>query len=281
MATATVEQGLDDLWVRDYGAIFVLFGDGGEELGAVDLGFNGWGGKQRHALDGEVAGEMAVQAGAGTPSTTFLRMEGGGVEVDGHGTAIVTESCILNANRNPGVSKVEAEAELKRLLGLRKVIWLPGIAGAEITDGHVDFYARFAAPGVVVAALDNDPDSFDYQVTRDHLSILQSATDADGRLLEVIPLPGPSYARIRRRDEDDMAAGYVNYYVGNGFVLVPEFGDEEADGYAANLLAELYPGRTIEVLNIDNIAAGGGGIHCATMQQPASSVSADGAPNCC
>jgi agmatine deiminase len=124
----------------------------------------------------------------------------------------------------------------------------------------------------VVAAWDDDPESFDYSVTRDHWAILEASTDADGRLLQVVKLPAPSYDRIRRGGSTDMAAGYLNYYVGNGFVLLPEFGDRDADEYAQRVVGDLYPGRALEVLDIDYIAMGGGGIHCATQQQPVSNV---------
>lgn len=113
---------------------------------AVDFNFNGWGGKQEHKSDAMVAAEVAKRAGVPTIHTELV-LEGGAIEVDGRGTAIVTESCVLNDNRNRGRSKSEVEAELRRLLGLHKVIWLPGIAGMDITDGHTDFYARFAGPG--------------------------------------------------------------------------------------------------------------------------------------
>ena len=194
-------------------------------------------------------------------------LEGGGIEVDGIGTAIITESCVLNPNRNPGLSKGACEAALRALLGIRKVIWLPGIAGRDITDGHTDFYARFAQPGVVVAHVDPDPASYDYAVTRDHLEILRAATDANGKPLRIVELPGPQRTRSTYGG-NDFAAGYVNFYVINGAVIMPEFGDASADALAKRRIAAVFPGRTVLQLNIDAIAAGGGGIHCTTQQQP-------------
>ena len=202
---------------------------------------------------------MAGKAGMRRLSTRLV-LEGGSIEVDGHGTALLTESAVLNRNRNPGLSKAEVEAELKRLLGLRKIIWLPGIAGRDITDGHVDFYARFVRPGVVVAAREDDPSQFDHAVTRRHLELLRAATDADGRRLQVIELPGPTHVRPAF-DNEGFSAGYVNYYVGNGAVFMPQFGDARADRLAQGLLQDAYPQREIVPLNIDAIAAGGGGIH--------------------
>lgn len=258
---------LDDIWVRDTGANFVIDGAGG--LGAVDFNFNGWGGKQEHAKDGLVAALMAKITGARLIRSQLVG-EGGAIEVDGHGTGIMTESSLINANRNPGWSKAEVEAELKARLGLRKIIWLPGIKGKDITDAHVDFYARFVAPGVVVANLDSDPNSFDHLVTLAHLEILKSATDADGRPLQVHTLSPPRNPRKNRFSEGNanFAAGYINYLVINGAIIAPEFGDPLADRKALELLAQLYPAREIVALNIDAIAAGGGGIHCVTNQQP-------------
>lgn len=148
-----VEVALDDLWIRDTGPVFVV---NGGKLGAVDLNFNGWGKKQIHANDAKVARFVAEKAGAIRLTTTLVG-EGGGIEVDGAGTAIITESCFVNKNRNPGVTQADCEQELKKLLGLRKIIWLPGVRGKDITDGHTDFYARFAKPGLQ-KALRSDPD---------------------------------------------------------------------------------------------------------------------------
>lgn len=255
---------IDDLWMRDTGPAFVKGPSG--QLGAVGFNFNGWGDKQEHEQDAEVAAFVAGQTRAHFLKA-LLVMEGGGIEVDGEGTAIITESCVLNANRNPGLSKAQCEAELHRLLGLQKIIWLPGIAGKDITDGHTDFYARFARPAIVVAGLESDRSSFDYAVTRRHLDILRKSTDAKGRPLKVIPLQGPSTVR-RKYENDEFAAGYINFYVCNRAVIAPEFGDSKADRHARDVLRDLFQGREVIQLNIDAIAAGGGGIHCTTQQQP-------------
>ncbi|HDZ8883908.1 TPA: agmatine deiminase family protein [Aeromonas dhakensis] len=258
---------LDDIWLRDTGGVFVQNGEGA--LGLVDFNFNGWGDKQEHEQDAGVA-ELVSQQASARYLRSKLTGEGGGIEVDGNGTAILTESCWLNNNRNPGVSKAQLEAELKANLGLRKIIWLPGIKGKDITDAHVDFYARFVRPGVVLVNLDNDPQSYDYEVTRQHLAILKQATDADGNKLELHMLPPPLDGRDNRFSRSrDFAAGYINYLPINGAVIAPEFGDKAADSYCHELLARLYPGRDIVQINIDPVAAGGGGIHCITLHQPA------------
>lgn len=258
---------LDDIWMRDIGANFVIDGDG--RLGAVDFNFNGWGNKQQHGDDAQLAA-LAARKTAASYIRSELVGEGGGIEVDGQGTAIMTESSWINANRNPDWSKAEIEEELKARLGLRKIIWLPGIKGKDITDAHVDFYARFVKPGVVIANLDTDPLSYDHKVTLAHLDILKKATDADGRKLQVHTLSPPMDPRQNKfsKNNPDFAAGYINYFVINGAVIAPEFGDETADTKAFDLLSELYPDREVVQLNIDAISAGGGGIHCVTSHQP-------------
>lgn len=255
---------IDDLWIRDTGPVFVRSRNGRKR--AIDFNFNGWGEKQSYEHDAQVAGFVAEASGTPAISSTLI-LEGGGIEVDGHGTAIITESCVLNDNRNPDVSKAQAEAELKALLGLEKIIWLPGIKGKDITDGHTDFYARFTTAGTVVAAYEPDTESFDHAVTKRHLEILSKATDAQGRRLEVVVLEAPSYIR-EDFAHDDFAAGYINFYVCNGAVIAPEFGDKTVDADTQRKLQALFPERDIIMLNIDGIAAGGGGIHCATQQEP-------------
>ena len=150
---------------------------------------------------------------------------------------------------------------------MEKIIWLPGIKGKDITDGHTDFYARFTAPGVVAAHLDTDPNSSESALTQRHLAILRAATDVQGRRLDVVPIEAPGALRPQF-DNKDFTAGYINFYVCNGAVIAPEFGDAQADAAAREALQRLYPGREIVMLNIDGIAAGGGGIHCSTQQQP-------------
>lgn len=254
---------IDDLWMRDTGPVFVKNAKG--ERAGVDFNFNGWGGKQIHKLDAKVAAFVTKQAQV-KHITTKLVLEGGGIEVDGEGTAIITESCVLNANRNPNLSKAACEAELKQLLGLSKIIWLPGIKGKDITDGHTDFYARFASPGVVVAGFDPDPQSFDHDVTKRHLEILREATDAHGRKLQVEVLEAPATTRPQFTNKD-FAAGYINFYVCNSAVIAPEFGDAASDAAAKSTLQRLFPSRQVVQINIDGIAAGGGGIHCTTQQE--------------
>ncbi len=263
-AVELLVSSLDDLWMRDTGAVFVINEQG--EKAAIDFNFNGWGEKQTFSQDAKVASFVAKHANV-RKIATHLILEGGGIEVDGHGSAIITESCVLNANRNPGVSKAQFEDQISELLGLDKVIWLPGIKGKDITDGHTDFYARFASPGVVLVGYDSDPDSYDHEVTLKHLELLGSANDAQGRKLQILTLEAPTTTRPTYQS-DDFAAGYIGFYLCNGAVIAQEFGDNHADNAALLTLRKAFPQREVVQINIDAISAGGGTIHCATQQEP-------------
>lgn len=260
---------LDDLWIRDTGPVFVF--DQQDQPAAIDFNFNGWGNKQTHRQDAQVAAFVAAQAGVDVIQTDLV-LEGGSIEVDGVGNAVITESCVLNDNRNPGVSQAQFEEKLMPLLGLQKIIWLPGIRGRDITDGHTDFYARFATPGQVLAGYDPDPASFDHAVTQRHLERLQRATTATGNGLQVQQLTAPSKIRDAYAT-DDFAAGYIGFYVCNGAVIMQEFGDPKADQAARQIIEQAFPHREVVQINIDGIAAGGGSIHCATQQEPLAAIS--------
>ena len=259
-----IECEFDDLWLRDSGPIFLINGSG--DHAAIDFNFNGWGNKQQHQLDAKVAEFIAAQAAAKRIVSSIV-MEGGCFELDGAGTAIMTESCILNDNRNPGISKQQIENELKQLLNLRKIIWLKGVKGADITDAHTDFYARFAYPGVVVISRDNDSSSPDYQLTRDNIEYLKTVTDASGRSLELVIMDAPETIN-GQYGESDFAAGYLGYYLCNQAIIMQKFGDKEADNAARETMQDLFPNYHIEQIAVDAIASGGGTIHCATQQQP-------------
>eukprot|EP00122_Pirum_gemmata_P001041 Pgem_evm1s931 len=262
---------LNDFWIRDYGAVYIV-DKATNTMKGIDFNFNGWGNKTQYYqpfnYDKEIAKFMAQYEGIPVEST-FLVMEGGDIEVDGFGTGIFSESAILNDNRNPGVTKENATAELKRILGLTKVLWVPGIKGREITDGHVDFYARFMGAGVVAVAWEVNDDDFDYNVTRDTYAALEGQTDALGNVLQLVKINNPDFTKIRQANSTTIAAGYINFYTGNGFVIMPQFGDNEADQAAFDTLTKYYsPKRKVIQVNIDDIALGGGGIHCSTQQNP-------------
>ena len=255
---------IDDLWLRDTGASFVRNVMG--EKFAIDFNFNGWGEKQEYINDKFIAQYMA-KASKVELFQSRLVLEGGGFEVDGAGTAIMTKSCILNDNRNPGWSQLEVEDELKSLLGLKKIIWLEGIKGKDITDGHIDFYARFIKPGEVIVSRENYRDSFDYDVTRENIDVLKNSVDANNNSLTLHIIDTPSKFN-ERFGVNDFAAGYIGYYVCNGAIIAQKFGDIKADKKAYSLLKKVFPDRVIEQISIDGIASGGGSIHCATQQEP-------------
>lgn len=258
-----VEYAVDDLWLRDTGPTFVWDSMGNKI--AIDFNFNGWGNKQAHARDKTVAQLIANTSGAEHIRTNLV-LEGGCFEVDGYGTAIMTKSCIINQNRNPHLPFEQIDIELKALLGLKKIIWLEGIKGKDITDGHTDFYARFVRPGEVLVSQDNYQDSYDYQVTCDNIATLQNSTDANGNKLKLHILETPEVIN-EQFGTRDFAAGYIGYYLCNGAVIAQRFVDKAADEKAKALLSQLFPDRVIEQIAIDSIASGGGSIHCATQQE--------------
>ncbi|WP_249375156.1 agmatine/peptidylarginine deiminase [Streptomyces sp. I05A-00742] len=275
-AVEIVRIPVDDLWLRDSGPTFVVRDDG--RPAGVDLHFNGWGNKQAHPRDGVLA-ELLLAARGVPRIDAPLTAEGGALETDGEGTLLVTESSLVNGNRNPGRSREEIERTLKDLLGVGKVIWLAGVRGRDITDCHVDALARFASPGTVVLSAPppgGRPDDVWTRVYAQAREVLSTATDARGRALEVVELPEPDPAELGRRGADFLGC-YVNYYVANGVVVVPRFGDRRADERAVSVLRDLYPGREVRAVEIHDLAEGGGGIHCATQQQPATpAVPGDG-----
>jgi agmatine deiminase len=253
----------DDLWCRDSGPTFVVSNRGA--LAITDFGFNGWGNKQHHADDQRIAQRVAARLGIPVLTHRIIG-EGGGVEVDGAGTAMAHESSWINPNRNLA-QKTDVERALLQALGADHMIWAPGLKGADITDYHIDALARFVKPGQVVIQLGSAPDTTDpwSMAAFETYARLKNARDATGRKLDIVVLQEPSKPRSRARD---FVSSYVNYYVCNGAVISAEFGDDTSDERASTLLAQLYPGRVVVCLNIDPIAAVGGGIHCATQQQP-------------
>lgn len=260
---------VDDMWARDTVPVFVE--EGGEVIG-VDFNFNGWGDKQEHANDARVG--RALLSKYGIPRVEApLVSEGGSFETDGEGTLLITESSIVNENRNPGLSRDDIEADLIETLGVDKVVWLKGVRGQDITDAHVDSLVRFTAPGVVLldqAFPGTPPDSWSRAADQAR-AVLSKATDARGRRFEVIDLPQPDLDRITG-EGDDFVSTYANFYVANDSVFMPRFGDRKADDRARGILQEQFPDRDIVPFVIDTVASGGGGIHCATHDQPGEPV---------
>lgn len=260
-----IEAPVDDLWARDTLPLF-LVSDAGD-LAAARVRFNGWGGKQVHAGDTTLAGLVAEIVGVDLADSGLVG-EGGGLETDGDGTLLAARSSWVNDNRNPGLGEGEIADTLAAALGADRLLWVDGVAGQDITDGHIDTLARFASPTTIVHESTSyvEPGEVWYDLAEATAAELESFTTLDGRGYELVRLQQPA---TTRRQDAEFLASYVNYYVCNDAVLIPEFGDAAADGLAAEQIGALYPDRQVVTIDIDPVSAGGGGIHCATQQQPA------------
>ena len=264
-----IEQAIDDSWFRDSGPIYVL-DDAGDRV-ATDWNFNSWGEKfLPYADDAAAAERFAARRGDPVRSIDMV-FEGGSITGDGDGTLVTTTQCLMQPNRNPMLTQVEIEAMLRAELGAERTIWLPyGLALDDDTDGHVDNIAAFAAPGRLVLQGCDDPDEDDWLRLDVDRRVAQGAVDARGRAIDVVTVPVLPFAEIDRGEGTErVAVPYLNYYLGNGFVLVPTCG-HPADADMVVLIAEQYPGREAIALEVGAIlAGGGGGIHCITQQLPA------------
>ncbi|MFZ0829790.1 MAG: agmatine deiminase family protein [Thermoplasmata archaeon] len=253
---------LDDSWIRDNGPIFLKAGDG--RLAALKLQFNGWGGRYPPYDKDATAPEVIAQRLSLPLYRAPIVAEGGALAVDGEGTVVTTESCLLNPNRNPGRTKAEMESALKSYLGVRKVIWLRRGMHATQIDGHVDGVAAFVRPGAILVASAPDPSDPNHQPFRENRERLQSETDGRGRPIEVIDFPSPAPHRI---DGHLLSATFMNFYIANGGIVAPTFGDP-ADADALDGLRSLFPGREVVGVRCEDIAIGGGDVHCITQQLP-------------
>jgi agmatine deiminase len=259
-----VEMPIDDSWFRDSGPIYVTDEDGRV---ATDWTFNGWGTKYAPwDQDDQAARRWAQHAGDATKRIPMV-LEGGSLTVDGEGTLITTIQCLMHPNRNPDLTKLDIEERLGDELGISTVIWLPyGLADDDDTDGHVDNVAVYARPGTVVLQGCDDPDEPDHLRMNVNARWARGSADAAGRLLEVVEIPVLPFAEI---GGERRPVPYGNFYVGNGFVLVPT-SNHQADTDMLAIIAEQFPGREVVGLDVGPILAyGGGGIHCITQQVPA------------
>jgi agmatine deiminase len=280
-----VEVSTDDAWIRDSGPTFVVDGEGARR--GVDWHFNAWGGTEGGLYfpwdrDDRVAAKVLEVEGDDRYRAPIV-LEGGAIHVDGEGTVLTTEECLLNPNRNPDLSREQIERVLLDYLGAKKVIWLgPGVFDDE-TDGHIDNLACFTRPGVVLLTWTDDEDDPQHQISRDARERLEAATDARGRSLEVVLLPSPgpllisaeeaqgvdaAEGTVPRRAGDRLAASYVNFYLGNSRIVYPLF-DSRHDGEAAAILRRVFPEREVVGVPAREILLGGGNIHCITQQVPA------------
>ena len=279
-----VEISTDDAWIRDTGPSFLVNGAGG--LRGVDWHFTAWGGLEGGLYfpwdrDDRVARKVLEIEGAGRYRAPIV-LEGGSIHVDGEGTILSTEECLLNHNRNPQLTREQIEESLFEHLGAERMIWLGDGVYNDETDGHVDNIACFAAPGVVLLTWTDDQSDPQHTISKDALERLQSARDAKGRELEVIKLPQPGplaiseeeaagvdivAGTIPRRAGDRLAGSYVNFYLGTERIVFPLL-DPLTDDGAAEILAGCFPGRQIVGVPAREILLGGGNIHCITQQVP-------------
>lgn len=290
-----VEMSMNDSWFRDTAPTFVIRNTAtsaehvASSVAGIDWTFNSWGGVDDGCykdwnLDLLVARKILAIEKLPRFSQSMI-LEGGSIHVDGEGTCLTTEECLLNKNRNPHLSKEQIENELKAYLGVRKIIWLPrGLFGDDDTNGHIDNMCCFVKPGVVLLSWTDDPSDQQYERSFEALSILENTSDAKGRKIQVIKLhvPGPLYMTDEEADglvQDGeakprpsgtrLAASYVNFYIANGAIIAPQFGDKKWDEEAIRVLSLAFPDH--EVVGIEGareIVLGGGNIHCITQQRP-------------
>jgi agmatine deiminase len=251
---SVIVEPFGDIWLRDSCPIVV--GSGGQRR-AQGFGFNGWGGKYNLDGDQDIGERLARTAALAFEKADWV-LEGGAIDHDGTGTVVTTEQCLLNPNRN-NLTRDEIEERLRRDLGSDRIVWLGSGLLNDHTDGHVDNLARFVAPGVVAVptASANDPNTAIYEDAQQRLN-------AAG--LEVVTLPSPG--RVTGEDGDIIPASYMNFYIGNAAVVVPQYGTAH-DEAAVSAVQALFPDRVAIGLRADHILTGGGSFHCISQQVPA------------
>lgn len=257
-----VAMPVDDFWTRDCGPSFLTDGTG--KLAGVDWKFNAWGGKHAPWDEDDRLASRILQREGAEIRKSWLTTEGGSFALDGEGTLIITETSVLNPNRNPGVNKTLAESELKAMLGVEKVVWLPGDPMDKETDGHIDGMCAYVRPGVVLFETNLDPADPHARILKENLASLRSQTDAKGRAFEVIPLEEAVEAEVT---SNVFCRSYINFYLANGGVIVPGYGIA-GDAKALATIQAAYPDRKVVMVQVNAIAAGGGAIHCITQEQP-------------
>ncbi len=281
-----VEISNDDAWVRDTGSTFVIDDKG--DVRGVDWGFNAWGGFEGGLYfpwqrDDQVARKILEIERRARYRTDDFVLEGGSIHVDGEGTLITTEECLLNHNRNPHLSQAEIERTLRDYLAVESIIWLPNGLYNDETDGHVDNFCCYVRPGEVLLAWTDDQDDPNYLRCQAALRVLEESRDAKGRKLVVhkMPIPGPLYATQEECDGVDIVEGsqprdpsirlagsYVNFLIVNGGIVAPSF-DDPKDAEARAILQRVFPEHEVVMVPGREILLGGGNIHCITQQQPA------------
>lgn len=257
----------NDAWCRDHGPIFVQRKLGGQsDQAIIDWGFNAWGGKYPpYDLDDVVPSRIAKELGIPVFHPGIV-MEGGSLDVNGRGSLLTTEACLLNPNRNPDLDRTEIERYLRSYLGVSDILWLgDGIVGDD-TDGHVDDITRFVDPTTVVTVVEEDPADENYEPLQANLERLERMTDQDGQPLRIVtlPMPAPVWHEGQR-----LPASYANFYIANGIVLLPTY-DPGRDEQAQATLQQLFPEREVIGIDCTDLVWGLGAFHCVSQQWPSS-----------
>ncbi|TDE86505.1 agmatine deiminase family protein [Deinococcus sp. S9] len=261
---------LDDSWIRDNGPIFLTRGQPAADdaqpptLSLVNWRFNAWGGKFHWEKDDRVPEYVAGWLNLPHWDRPEV-LEGGGLEVNGAGVGLTTRSCFLTPTRNPGLTEADYAALLRETLGVEKLLWLDGGLENDHTDGHIDTITRFVDPHTIVTSVAEDKNDANYPVMQKNLADLRAMTDLHGEPFRIVELPLP--ARRLEGAEGRLPPTYANFYIGNGFVVVPLYGDPN-DARALEVLRPLFPGREVIGLSSRAIIEGGGSFHCLTQQQP-------------
>ena len=251
-----------DSWIRDYGPTFVV-NRKEKKLAMVKWVFNAWGNKYDDLKEDNHA-PMTLNKSLTLPMfEPGIVLEGGSIDVNGEGTVLTTEQCLLNKNRNPRLTKRQIEQYLKDFLGCSKVLWLKeGIVGDD-TDGHIDDIARFVSPDTVLCAYEDDPEDGNYPMLKENYDLLQKMTDQYGKKLKIIKLPMPGVVATDRR----WPASYANFYIGNSAVVVPIFGTGY-DTKALDIIQKCFPDRKVVGINCRDVVEGFGTLHCLSQQMP-------------
>ncbi len=279
-----VETTTNDAWVRDTGPTFVVDDTG--DVRGVSWDFNAWGGLRGGLYFPWDADDLVGPKICDLERVPVYRpgfvLEGGSIDVDGAGTVLTTEECLLNGNRNPDLSRAGIEELLHSHLGTSKVVWLPRGVFLDETDGHIDNMARFVAPGVVLLTWTDDEDDPQHERSAEALAVLESETDAAGRPFTVVKVHQPGPLAITAAEAagvdavpgsqprlagERLAGSYVNSYIGNGIVVLPVF-DDPHDAAAVATYQRLFPDRQVRTVPGREILLGGGNVHCITQQQP-------------
>ena len=254
----------DDVWARDNGPIFVY--DNDKNLKILDLGFNGWGKKTPFSKDALLSKRLSKELGIERIDLNAVVIEGGAIELDSNGTCLSTRSAVTNKNRNPGLSEDEIEKYIKENLGATNFIWLDGVPGLDITDFHIDGFAKFYDKSTIITLEEND--LIDWGLSDKDINTLMNAKNASSESYEYVYLPlSKNKVILENGKKLSYKGSYANYYIGNKVVLVPNYNDPN-DKTANTILQKLYPDRKVIGIDVRELYKNGGMIHCVTQQQP-------------